>query len=198
MKIGLIASLARPIPGGEKNIFAPGVLILALANGLARKGHDITLFAPRDTKTKSKLISEGMMSAYDDLNKYFTDDKATFIQLERDYDLILTSKAFEMAKEGKFDILHSHRVVPEIYFTDFINTPVVFTNHSPYGQTVGGITTKADILRNKKYAKSCYYTALSNYIQKSIKLNFVATVYNGLPDLNFPLHRKKIYCLSTA
>lgn len=180
MRIGLIASNWRPIPGGEHNIYAPGALILALANGLVDKGHDVTLFGPKGTKTKAHLISEGLSSAYDDYPDLWNNDLAMFLQIEQVYEMMIISKAFEMANNGHFDILHAHKTNIEPFFSNLVSTPLVVTQHHSYTRTKAELVSPADTLRIKKYRSSVHYTAISHFMTTEVALNYVGVVYNGV------------------
>lgn len=185
LRIGLIASNWRPIPGGEKNVFAPGILVLALADRLVEKGHDVTLFAPKGTKTKAKLIHEGLNSSFDDYRDLLRTDLSLYVMIERGYELLLISKAFEMAKAGHFDLLHAHKLTIEPFFAHFVDTPLLITHHQSYRYTILGITTAADLAKLKKYKESVYYIGISKYMTSEVDLNYAGVVYNGIDDRQF-------------
>lgn len=189
MKIGIIASNWRPVPGGEKNIFAPGLIIKSIADGLVDLGHDVTLFAPEGTVTRAKLMSEGLKSAFEDYHNEWQNDLATFLQIEQEYEMVLLSKAFEMANDSKFDIIHVHKTNIEPFFANFINCPMVITSHNSYLKAKAPIFSKADTIRLKKYKNNCYYTALSKFIQNEVDLNFVGVVHNGISLGKYPFSK---------
>lgn len=188
MRIGLIASNWRPIPGGKDNVYAPGVIIQMLADGLIDRGHQVTLFAPEGTRTKAKLISLGLKSAYEDYQQEWRQDLATFLQIEQAYEMILLSEAFEMAKDGDFDLVHVHKTNIEPFFANFINCPMLITSHHSYLKAKAPIFSMADKMRLAKYKNVCYYTALSEFIKKEIDLNFVDIVPNGLEMEKYPFN----------
>lgn len=191
MKIAIVASNWWPIPGGVNNIFAPGVIILSLADNLVERGHDVTLFAPKDTQTKAKLISENLNSAYDDYQSEWREDFASYMQIEQQYEMVLLSKAFEMAKENQFDLIHVHKTNLEIYFSQLISCPMLVTSHNSYlNPPMGSIFSQADEIRLKKYKNNCYYAALSNFMKKEADLNFVDVIYHGIDLIKYPFNQE--------
>ena len=45
-----------------KDIYAPLWLAHYITEGLVQRGHQVTLFAPNNSKTKAKLVSNGLVS----------------------------------------------------------------------------------------------------------------------------------------
>lgn len=189
MKIAMIASNWRDIPGDKNNIFAPGIIILSLADALVDRGHEVTLFAPKNTITKAKLISEDLNSSYHDFPALWKDEQEVYLQVQLQYEMVLLSKAFEMANNGEFDLVHVHKTSLEIYFSQLIPCPMVVTSHLSYLESSGKLPTDADKIRLKKYKDTCYYTALSNFVKNQVDLNFIDTVYNGLDLKNYPFDK---------
>ena len=62
MRIAMISPPHNPIPGNKDIIWAPGTVINSIVEGLVKKGHEVTLFAPADSKTSAKLESIGLNS----------------------------------------------------------------------------------------------------------------------------------------
>ena len=180
MKIALVASNWRPISSAEKNVFAPGLIILELADRLVERGHEVTLFAPKNTITRAKLISEGLNSVYEDYLDLLYSDLPTFLKIEQQYEMVLLSKAFEMAQQKDFDVVHVHKTNIEPYFSNLINCPMVITSHNSYLIGKSSVLSPADKIRLKKYGQSCYYTALSKFIAGEVPLNFLGIVGNGI------------------
>lgn len=189
MKIAILASNAKPIPSPPDLIFAPGVIIQELADGLIRRGHDVTLFAPEGTKTDAKLVTAGTKSLYEEFSqgKDFAEKRAanieSYLSLYAQYELLMAAIAFEYIKNNNFDIVHSHKTRHEIYFTPFINVPCAFTFHDPPEREVAN---KSDEMRLKKFAQSCYFISLSNAQRQGLEyLNWAGTVYSGVELNNF-------------
>jgi hypothetical protein len=85
--------------------------------------------------------------------------------------------------KGKFDIVHNHigwRVLP---FTDIIPHPIVTTLHGP-------LDIEYQRMVYKPYSHSPF-VSISNNQRKPLKLNYAATVYNGIRVDKFPYLEKK-------
>ncbi len=184
MKIAILASNQRPIPSPQDLIFAPGVIIYEMTEELIRRGHDVTLFAPEGTKTKAKLITAGTKSSYEefapegDFIIKRAENLPEYARQSAQYELLMASTAFEYIRNHDFDVVHSHKTLHEIYFTNFVQAPCLFTFHDPPAKEVKSMI---DRLRLEKYAKSCYFVSPSNFQRKGIEfLNFIDTIYHGL------------------
>lgn len=191
MKIAILASNRKPIPSPKNLIFAPGVIIYELVEGLVRKGHEVTLFAPEGTKTNAKLITAGTRSLYEDFasEKEFIEKRAKelekYLTMDNQYELLMASTAFEYIQQHNFDIVHSHKTIHEIYFTKLINKPTIFTLHDNPLREMSHAVDKARLL---KYANDDYFISISNAQRQNLEfLNFVATVYNGVNPADYRL-----------
>jgi glycosyltransferase involved in cell wall biosynthesis len=185
MRIAIVASNWRPLTNDDKNIFAPGTIIVTLADGLVDNGHEVTLFAPVGTKTKAKLISEGLNAASEDYYDLWQEDPASFYHVQLQYELNLISKAFEMAQNNEFDVIQIHKTNIEIYFSNFAKCPVVVSAHSSYNEGMTKHFSAADEARLKKYEKSCFYTAPSEFIKNQVDFKHIKVVNHGLDEQTF-------------
>ncbi len=116
LRIAQVAPLWFSIPpkkyGGIERI------ISFLSDGLVQKGHQVTLFASGDSKTKAKLIApvkKGVKEMGVKWNAYWWNN-------------LVHSMAFERAKE--FDIIHCHWIIMGAYFQRLVKTPVLHTMHN--------------------------------------------------------------------
>lgn len=146
-----------------------------LSDGLVKQGHDVTLYSVGGSKTKAKLVKIFPTSLR---SMHGTDLKA-----RESMKFMGVGKVLSMVGRGKFDVVHNHigwRVLP---FLDLIPAPVVTTLHGPldisYQQMVYGAF------------KQAHYVSISNNQRKPMKLNYAATVYNGIRVDTFPYVEKK-------
>ncbi len=167
MKIAHISTCVAPTPPP----LSSSIVWVAsyLTERLVELGHDVTLFATGDSKTKGRLWS------------YF-DSPADFTDATNE--IMHVGKACEyIAREG-FDIIQNHNfglgLVP-MYLSD---TPCVSTIHSPYHDTW---TTLHSIL-----AKRQHYVSVS-YRQRELtpQLNWFGTVHNAVDVEDFPFSSEK-------
>jgi len=162
LKIAQIAPLWFPIPpekyGGTERI------ISFLTEELVKRGHDVTLFAPGDSKTKAKLVpfvKKGVISSGIAWQDYW-------------WNLINHSIAFERAKE--FDIIHSHWIIMGACFQRFVKTPVVHTMHNIPDKT----HLRWEVLNYYKNDLNPVFISESEKNNSPVKFKNSWVVYNGI------------------
>ena len=189
MKIAIIASNRKPVPSSRDNVFAPGSIIKGLVDNLTKFGHEVVFFGPSDSKVNaSRIISEGLRSVYSDYKDIRRDDPHTYLENEDQYEMALVSRAFEVIKnEGDFDIIHAHKYNKEVYFSNFVDTPLLISGHGMYCESINSPAAK---IRFKRYGKSCYWVYVSDYHKKDVNLNFVAKIPWGVNPEAFPFNPK--------
>jgi glycosyltransferase involved in cell wall biosynthesis len=161
MRIAQLASNVEQVPptgyGGTE------LIIDTLTEELVKRGHDVTLFASGDSKTKAKLVSTtplALRNANEPPRRWGAFDMVTMIKLE------------EMADQ--FDVIHNHMGYLALPTLARLKTPVLTTNHNPIKPYNAEIYLK---YRDLPYvAISDAYKRL-NYPDE---LNYVATIYNGI------------------
>lgn len=165
MKIALVAPIDESIP--PKKYGGIGRIIASLANGLTRKGHDVILLGPGDSETNAKVIpifskSIGGLKAY--RNDPFA--RAAYFQSA-------VAKIVTMLQKQKFDIINNHlgwRLVP---FHKILSSPLITTLHTPLDESNKQITYTEH--------QSAQFISISENQRKPLpKLNYVATIYNGI------------------
>ncbi len=185
MKIAHIAPPWIAIP--PKNYGGTEIVIYNLVEAEVAQGHEVTLFAPGDTKTSATLVSffpkplleegvpwQGHLKAYYHLHK-----------------------ALEYIKEHEFDIIHTHlSSSADMYMFPLIAplaTPHVTTLHSRFPfDRVQSWTGKADELY-MEWAPKMPMVAISESARAEVgfDLNFVGIVHHGLPMQQFVPSTKK-------
>jgi len=140
-------------------------VVSLITEKLVERGHDVTLFATRNSKTKAKLHS-------------------FFPRPVRPYDFKLELlQASEVIKHAdEFDIIHNHAdgVIP---FLQFADCPSLTTLHNP----LANVTLPYFI-----YYKNANYAAVSSYQSRKIEyLPHVWVVHNSLNTEEFPFSDQK-------
>lgn len=154
---------AESVPKGCSG--APEKVMYLIAEELVRRGHEVFLFASGDSETSARLISVTNKATSLDLS---INDKARV-----DYEHLLISKCYSMAKQGYFDLLHSIYDVRSAFYAQFVSIPTISTLHSPLSGH------KKIILENFK--RDQYYVSISNAQRKPLPdLNYIATIYHGI------------------
>lgn len=175
LKIAMLAPLFLRIPpekyGGSEFI------IYYLANSLVERGHKVDLYATKNSKTKANLIPIKDQGLWE--KKQPTDCDAT--HLKSIYKIIEKSK--------DYDLIHDHLGSLSTVIAYNCKTPVISTQHVPLTDD------RADLYR--KFKKHFFPVSISDDQRKPYpNLNFVGTVYNGIPvnDYSYNDKPKDYFC----
>ena len=166
MKIALLAPIAWRTPP-EK--YGPWEQVASnIAEGMVKKGLDVTLFATGNSHTAGKLeyVSE---TAYAEDNSI--DPKV--------WECLHISNVMERAAE--FDIIHNNFDFLPLTYSRLIDTPMVTTIH--------GFSSQQIMPVYKKYNGNNHYVSISNS-DRSTELDYIATVYNGIDSKDFTFNEK--------
>lgn len=134
-----------------------------IAEGLVKKGVDVTLFATGDSETAGKLESVCAQGYEEDRTQ-----DAKVLECLHISNL--------MEKADNFDIIHNNFDFLPLTYSGLIKTPVITTIH--------GFSSPRIIPVFKKYNSIGHYVSISN-ADRSPELDYLATVYNGLDTSNF-------------
>jgi glycosyltransferase involved in cell wall biosynthesis len=122
MRIGLLSPVWFPVPptgyGGIEWIVA------LLADGLVDAGHDVTLFASGDSRTKAKLHSVYPVAPSELIG-------TSFVELHH------ALACYERASD--FDVVNDHSGLPAAALGGTVDTPVLHTVHGPLDGQAGSI-----------------------------------------------------------
>jgi glycosyltransferase involved in cell wall biosynthesis len=156
------------------SIFSIPYVSYLITEELVRRGHDITIFAPSDSKTSAKIAEGWVPSTHFWFKKYPLGSK------ERNK--IFKRYCFNLVKQsGKFDIIHNHCM--GLFFFDFIkmvNTPIIHTLHDPFIPVL-----------DKEILKKLFFVAISKkQVENNKKVNFVGIVHHGIRIEKFPFNDK--------
>lgn len=177
--IAQVSPLWYPVP--PKGYGGTEAIVSRLTEGLVKRGHQVTLFASGDSKTKGKLVSI--------INKNLYSLKVQW--LYDSYNILNLIEAFSRAKE--FDIIHTHIDVYDPIFRARSSVPTVATLHNPIWPES---KTKSGRWYDYQARVSIYghfgdlpYISISNSYrnQCQAKIKFVKTIYHGvdIPKLKF-------------
>jgi glycosyltransferase involved in cell wall biosynthesis len=156
MKVAILSSIAWRTPPRH---YGPWEQVASnIAEGLVKKGVDVTLFATGNSITAGKLDAV--------CAKGFEEDR---LQDYKVMECLHTSNLME--KAGEFDIIHNNFDFLPLTYSGLIKTPVITTIH--------GFSSPKIIPVFKKYNSIGNYVSISN-ADRSPELDYIATVYNGL------------------
>ncbi len=167
MRIAQIAPLWIPVPpytyGGTEFV------VSLLTEELVKRGHEVTLFASGDSKTKAKLVAVWPKSLW---RAKLSAPHAVFSLL---YHQLLKRK-------DEFDIIHDHCEFYTAPFSQFFNCPIVSTLHHPIYEEM--------IILFKKFPKINYVAISKNQKKTAPGINIVKVIYHGLPLEKFTFNDK--------
>jgi len=165
MKIGMIAPFAYPIPpefyGGSEQV------VYYLTEGLVKKGHDVTLFCQKGSKTHAKQ---------DDC---FSRKPIGGLLNEKNIFPLLQRINYIVGKSSEFDLIHNHSGYLILNFSDYLAAPMVTTLHNAYSPEMIDNEIATELFSNNKFV------SISKSQQRNLKgVKYIANVYNGTVDLN--------------
>lgn len=170
MKIGIISPLWRRVP--PKKYGGTEYVVSLITAELVKRNHEVYLFASGDSETPAHLIPIIDRNLYDLLGEYQWNNI--------NYDLYQMKIVSKYADD--IEIFHNHNGFVPLYFKEALKKPIITTLHSslPFSQELA------------LYVKDEPYVSISNAQRKlGPNLNFVATIYHGIPVELFPFQKEK-------
>lgn len=183
LRIAQVVSLQESIPPKGKNGLE--FMVHYLTEELVRRGHDVTLFATKDSATSAKLV---------DVLPYPAAKKRIFDWGATDYSLTAMAKAVGM--ENDFDVIHTHIGPVAFYFSDLMKTPIVETIHSPVHKLSKKYLPKKNIQnrylkdRLRRYKKAYHVFVSENQKKNAFLKNNNVVVHNGIDLEEFRLKKE--------
>ncbi|MDP3901667.1 MAG: glycosyltransferase family 4 protein [bacterium] len=166
-----------PLPGDFPRPLAPLIIALDIAEGLAKKGHDVSFFGPKGSYSNN---FRAVALDFEPLYKNPIWEMANLRGTEREkiatiFDQYVLSKIFQEHQKIPFDIIHIHPVDRVLPFAPlFSDTPIVSTLHDPIYDWRGEIFKMLS-------ATNMHLISISDAQRKPApSLNYAATVYNGI------------------
>ncbi len=161
MKVAVLAPVAWRTPPRH---YGPWEQVASnIAEGMVKKGVEITLFATGDSITTGKLDAI--------CEQGYEEDRS---QDAKVLECLHISNLME--KAGEFDLIHNNFDFLPLTYSGLIKTPVITTIH--------GFSSTKIIPVYKKYNSRGHYVSISNS-DRSAELDYLATVYNGLDTKDF-------------
>lgn len=167
MKVAILSPIAWKTPPEH---YGPWEQVASnIAEGLVKKGVEVTLFATGNS------ITSGSLEAVCDL-PYEIDKQNDPKVME----CLHVSHAMEQA--ASFDIIHNHFDFLPLTYSRLIKTPMITTIH--------GFSSKKIIPVYKKYNATSTYISISNS-DRSSALDYLNTIYHGINPADFTFIEKK-------
>ncbi len=134
----IVLALPTLLAKNDDVIFAPRNLFIELVNGLVDKGHDVSVIAPLNVKTRGKSIEfdrilekETISSIKDQNAEDIFKKELTYWKDRIEYELLLTCEAFKFAEENHCELVHIYLGYQSHYIAEIAKTPSVFAMHDP-------------------------------------------------------------------
>lgn len=163
MKIAVLAPICWRTPPQH---YGPWEQVASnIAEGLVRRGFDITLFATGDSLTQGKLSYI--------CRRPYEEEKTLDPKV---WECLHIAHMMERATE--FDIIHNNYDFLPLTYSRLVQTPMVTTIH--------GFSSPQIMPVYKQYNERNYYVSISN-ADRSPELEYIATVYNGIDVDDFTL-----------
>ena len=165
MRIAQIAPLCERVPppayGGTE------IVVSLLTEELVRRGHEVTLFASGDSQTQARLEASCPKS----LRKASSTEITVYQNLQ-------LNRVFSQAAE--FDLIHSHIGEVAFPYANLVKTPTLHTVHGIIPPHIEPLWLDA--------RKQNFVSISNSQRRNDLKLNYVATVYNGVDPNRYPFY----------
>lgn len=167
MRIAQVAPLYESVPpkyyGGTERV------VSYLTEELVRQGHDVTLFASGDSDTHAHLVPVAHRSLR--LDKHCVDEMA--------HHVLLLERVHQRAAE--FDVVHFH--------LGYLHFPMARQLATPHVSTQHGRLDIPDLQGLYVQFRDLPNVSISDDQRTPMPwMNWVATVYHGLPEDLYPFH----------
>jgi glycosyltransferase involved in cell wall biosynthesis len=164
MKIALISPFEEQVP--PRTYGGIELVVANLAECLVSMGHDVTLFASGDSRTRAKLVPvfpKALRSS----------GRLRDRSLREAWRHVGVGRVVSYLLKEKFDIVHNHVGWDLLAFKDILSTPTVTTLHGPLN-----IPSHQEMYR---VLKAENYVSISLSQRRPMPdLHFVGNVYNGV------------------
>lgn len=180
MKIAIISSNEHTVPPPDDVIIASQYMATLLAQGLAKKGHEVYFIVGRGSKiTTFKVFShtKPFFEIFDYKEMKSTVDPYLIGKLIVPFEIDLHLTLLDFLKENTVDLVHFHTI--SIYnglpFSQRVKSPSLFTLHG----TVAPL--ELQIMKIFNHSKLSYISLSDSQRIGYPDINFASTVSNGIP-----------------
>jgi glycosyltransferase involved in cell wall biosynthesis len=158
LRIAQLAPIATPVGPDVRDSI--GQLISLLCEGLALRGHDVTLFATGDSQTSVRLEARYA-------HGYEADGSLWDWQFHE-----VMHAAGALAQADRFDVIHSHAYHYALPFARFVGTPLLHTHH---------VWMDGDIAAVWRQEPAAQLVALSHAQRRALRLGRpVPVIHHGI------------------
>lgn len=184
MKVAMMVRAYLASPVSNDIAYSPTGVAIAIAEGLAKRGHEVTFFGPEGTHLSVPVETCNIRPLAKTANELFelvstTDLFSDYIPSL--YDHYMVREMFVRARDGEFDVLFFHHPESAAPFAKlFPDVPVVYTLHD----YLDAKRRRTMELHNN--SPNQHFVSISNSQRRDAPdLNYAATVYNGIDTDKF-------------
>jgi glycosyltransferase involved in cell wall biosynthesis len=164
VRIGLVSTLRTAVPPRKSG--SVELIVGLMAEELARRGHEVTVFATGDSRLSARILSV-LPTGYHHDETIWDWRLAEFVQLGR---------AYERAAE--FDVINSHVYCYALPFSRLVPTPTIHTFH---------ICPTPDFVRFCSMYPEGAYVLVSGFQRQFFgELPIARVIHNGIDTRSFP------------
>lgn len=180
MNIALMVRAFIPMPRPSDMIYAPIDLAVAIAQGLGKRGHNVTIFSPLGTAIHAENVTVETMNlrplvhnqaeftAFLDNTDHLSHDEPGL------WDRYMSSEMYRRAEAGEFDLLYFHH--PESALSTAVehpSIPTVYTLHDPIYDWY------KELYELYASPNQKFISISDNQRRDAPDLPYIQTVYNG-------------------
>ncbi|HZA27281.1 MAG TPA: glycosyltransferase family 4 protein [Actinomycetota bacterium] len=145
-------------------------VVALVADGLVERGHDVTLLATGDSRTKAKLEYVFETAPGPKFINSIWHDTLHSLHVYREM--------------SRFDIIHEHTVWSGLVAATLVDVPVVHTLHGPFNPEMRQLY--------ERVADRIWFVAISESQRSHMpELRYGGVVYNGIDTSLYPLRTEK-------
>lgn len=185
MRIATQVSGLYTIPPPNGVIFAPMDIASSILTNLMKRGHEVTLYAPKGSGIPGvKTVSFDLQPLKQDRRSIYYDQSLAEVSkgiIETIWDQYLIAKMFLAVNSGDYDLLHLHACHQALPIAmSHHNVPILYTIHDY-------ITLWRRDLFVRFSSPNQWFISVSNAQRKAAPhLHYAATIYNGVRLDEFP------------
>jgi len=171
-----------PVPRPSDMTHAPMDLAVAIAEGMARSGHNITFYAPTGARVRTATENLDLPPLAHDIAEFgelMASEAKHSHNILGLWDQYMAREMFERAQAGEYDLLHFHHPEAALPFASlYPDVPVIYTVHDPIEAWF------LEALKRYQSPNQFFVSISDNQRLTAPDLPYVATVYNGIdPNL---------------
>ena len=179
MKIAMMVRAYLPVPRPADMIYAPIDLAVAIAEGLAKRGHKVDLFAPLGSHLKQANVESlnlrPLATNQIEFQSVLNDSAKMSHYVPGLWDSYMVNEMFARASKGNYDLLHFHHPESALPLAQ-ANTgvPVVYTLHDPV------FPWYKELFELYQTPNQHYVSISDNQRRDAPDLPYASKVYNGI------------------